>query len=247
MSSPSTFECFGLVIHGYNADEALKRIDQNISEGRASMIVTANPEILLEAKNNSAYWNVLRQADLRLVDGIALKFAGWLAGTNPKRLTGVDLAERLLQESVQRGWKVALLGAGPGVADKAAWDIRKAYPELSVLSEQGGKVGKDGEDDETGADARFRLTQYAPDVLFVALSFPGQESWIARYLADFPSVKIAIGVGGTFDYWAGEKKRAPKFLQSIGLEWLWRLIKEPSRWKRIVRAVIIFPFVYLFS
>jgi len=247
MSSPSTFECFGLVIHGYGADEALKRIDQNISEGRATMIVTANPEILLEAKKNTAYWNVLRQADLRLVDGVALTFVGWLSGINTKRLTGVDFAERLLQEAVRRGWRVALIGAGPGVADKAAWDIRKAYPELSVLSEQGGKVKKNGEDDEAGAEARFRLTQYAPDLLLVALSFPGQESWIARYLADFPSVKVAIGIGGTFDYWAGDKQRAPHLLRTFGLEWLWRLVKEPSRWKRIIRAVIVFPVKYLFS
>jgi len=245
MSTPSTFECFGLVIQGYPAEEILRRIDQNASEGRQTMIVTANPEILLEGKKDPEYWNTLRQADLRLVDGIALKFAGWIAGTNPVRLSGVDLSESLLQAATQRGWKVAMVGGDPGNADKAAWEIRKAYPSLSIFAERGGIVNADGTDDEAGEEMLFRLTQFAPDLLLVGFGHPRQERWIARHLHDLPSVKVAVGVGGTIDYWSGIKRRAPLWMRNFGLEWLYRLIKEPSRWKRIGRAVFVFPYIFL--
>ncbi len=247
MSFPSTFDCFGLVIHGFSADEALKRADLTLKHGGQVFIVTANPEILLNARRDPAYWEILRQAELRLVDSFGLKMAGLFSGALPKRLTGVDFAERLLQESLKRGWKVGLIGGEPGVADKAAWKIREAYPDLLVMAEAGGRVLSDGRDDEAGAEARMRLTQYAPDLLLVAFGHPKQEAWIVRYLNEFPSVKIAMGVGGTLDYWSEIKLRAPVFMREIGLEWLWRLCQEPYRWKRIFNAVLVFPIRFLMS
>lgn len=243
MSSVSnkTFNCFGLVIQGYDVRTAIERLGERISRGEQTVVVTANPEILLEAKRSPKYWETLHRADLRLVDGIALKFVGWIRGAKPTRVTGVDFAEALLQESVSRGWKVALLGGDAGNADKAAWNIRKAYPSLALFAERGGIVGADGSDDEQNAEMLYRLTQFAPDVLLVGFGHPKQEFWISRHLAEFPSVKIAVGIGGTIDYWSGTKRRAPKLFRSFGLEWLWRLLMEPSRWKRITRAVFVFP------
>lgn len=219
----------------------LIRMDDNIAHGIQTMIVTANPEILLEAQRNPAYWSTLRQADVRCVDGFGLQLVGFLKGARPCRIAGVELAERLLQTAVQRQWSVALIGGDPGNADKAAWMMREAYPQLRIFSERGGMVLPNGEDDEAGSEMRFRLTQFAPDILLIGFAFPGQESWIARHLSDFPSVKVVVGIGGTIDYWSGAKKRAPQLFRSLGLEWLWRLIQEPQRWKRIVRAVIVFP------
>ncbi len=247
MSSPSTFECFGLVIHGYDVEETIRRIDQNLHEGRSTVIVTANPEILLSAKRDSSYWNVLRQADLRLVDGIALKFAGWLSGANPKRATGVDIAKCLLQESSARNWKIAIIGGDPRNAIKAAWNIQKSHPNLSVFAEHGGIIQTDGSDDEHGEELRYRLTQYAPDILLIGFGHPKQEMWIARNLTEFPSVKVAIGIGGTIDYWSGIKQRAPHWMRRIGIEWFFRLIHEPKRWRRISRAVLVFPIVFLWD
>jgi len=247
MSSRSTFTCFGLVIHGYGPEEAFLRIDDGLAHGKQAMIVTANPEILLEAKRNPGYWQVLRRAELRLVDSFGLKLAGIISGSRPTRMSGVEFAEHLLQEAVKRGWRVAFIGGAAGVADKAAWEIRKAYPTLVLTAEQGGRVGHDGQDDEAGAEARFRLTQFAPDILLVGFGHPKQETWIMKYLAELPSVKIAIGVGGTLDYWSGTKRRAPRMFQTLGLEWLWRLAKEPNRWKRILNAVIVFPLVFLWD
>lgn len=242
-----TFSCFGLVLHGFSLHEALRRIDTVNADGKQAFVVTANPEILLAAKRNPAYWQTLNQADLRLVDGYGLKLLANLKGARPKRVTGVAFAEALLQTAHERHWKVALLGGAHGVADKAAWDIRQSYPDLQVLAEEGGTVSATGSEDEQTADAKFRLTQYAPDVLLVAFGHPKQEAWIARNLAELPSVKVAVGVGGTFDYWAGTKKRAPVLMQVMGLEWLWRLALEPSRFKRIWNAVVVFPFTAIIS
>ncbi|MCC7357198.1 WecB/TagA/CpsF family glycosyltransferase [Candidatus Uhrbacteria bacterium] len=240
-----TFTCFGLVIHGFSLVQILDAIQKRMETGQASMVVTTNPEILLAAKQQPSYWNILRQADLRLVDGFGLQLVGWFKGARPTRITGVTLAEAILQQAVVHQWKIGLVGGKPGNADKAAWNIRKDYPSLTVYAEQGGSVSMEGIMDEEGNEALFRLTQQAPDVLLIAFGHPKQEQWIVRHLASMPSVKLAIGVGGTFEYWAGDVKRAPKILQKIGLEWLWRLVQQPSRFGRIWNAVIRFPWAAL--
>lgn len=244
MSSPS-FECFGLVIHGLDWDKAKERLDQSIVRNERTWIVTANPEILLEAKRNPNYWQILRQADLRLVDGFGLKLVGWLLGSSPARLTGVDLCDHLLDEAESHNWLVAFLGGEQGEGDKAAWNQRERHLKLRVITETGGKVNPDGTGDAANDEAIHRLTMQAPDILFVAYGHPKQEAWIARNADAFPSVKIVVGVGGTFNYWSGQASRAPKTVRSLGLEWLWRLIHEPSRWKRIWNAVIVFPLTVL--
>ncbi|MEO5927382.1 MAG: WecB/TagA/CpsF family glycosyltransferase [Patescibacteria group bacterium] len=245
MQSPSTFECFGLVIHGLDWGKVKERLDQAVGHNERLWIVTANPEILLEAKRNPTYWQTLRQADLRLVDGVGLKLVGWLLGASPSRLTGVDLCDNLLKEAETRGWLVAFLGGEDGEGDKAAWEKRKQYPKLRIITEAGGRVNPDGTGDEANDEAVQRLTMQAPDVLFVANGHPKQEAWIARNADALPSVKLVVGVGGTFNYWAGTSKRPPSMIRSLGLEWLWRLIHEPKRWKRIWNAVVVFPFVVM--
>jgi len=243
----SSFDCFGLVIRGLGFGEFLEQADKLAGMGKQTMAVTANPEILLYAKKHPDYWNILRQADFRLVDSFGLQLAGRVKGARPSRLTGVDLAWKLCETAQARGWKVGLIGSQPGVADKAAWKLRQTFPQLQVMAEQGGGIHPDGTDDETGAEARYRLTHFAPDVLLVAFGHPRQEAWIARHLHDMPSVKIAVGVGGTLDFWADTRKRAPGWMRSLGLEWFYRLIREPRRWKRILDAVIVFPLAVLFD
>lgn len=205
------------------------------------MAVTTNPEILLYARQHPDYWNILRQADFRLVDSFGLQLVGRLKGARPARQAGVDLAWRICETAQERGWKVGLIGGQASIADKAAWKLRQSFPSLQVMAEQGGEVMADGTDDEAGAEARYRLTHFAPDVLFVAFGHPRQEAWIARNLHDMPSVKLALGIGGTLDFWSGTKKRAPDWMRRLGLEWLYRLIREPRRWKRIFDAVVVFP------
>jgi N-acetylglucosaminyldiphosphoundecaprenol N-acetyl-beta-D-mannosaminyltransferase len=108
-------------------------------------------------------------------------------------------------------------------------------------------VNADGTSDEKTEDAMTRITLFAPEILLVGFGHPKQERWIANNLHQFPSVKIVVGVGGTFDVWAGRIFRAPKWLRALGLEWLWRLMQEPKRFRRIWNAVIVFPYAWLVS
>jgi N-acetylglucosaminyldiphosphoundecaprenol N-acetyl-beta-D-mannosaminyltransferase len=247
MFTPSTFECFGLVIHGFGWDRLKERIEENLKAAHLTWIVTANPEILLEARHDPSYWQALRDADLRIVDGFGLQLIGRASGAKTIRLTGVELADHVVLMAELRGWKVALLGGLEGEADKAAWELRKRHPSLQVIVEQGGRIELDGQGDDATEEALQRLTMEAPDVLLVAFGHPRQERWIARHLGEFPTLKVVIGVGGTFNYWAGKMKRAPSWARRIGLEWAWRLAAEPKRWKRIWNAVVVFPFTATFE
>lgn len=241
MSRLSNFNCFGLVIHGLGREEIISRIETSEGHGGRIWIVTANPEILLAAKYNAGYWQVLNSADLRIVDGFGLQIAGWLKGASPQRQSGVELAEILLERAARKNQKVVFLGGQAGAADKASWIMRDKYLNLKISAIQGGLVGPDGHGDAAMDVAMRDLQSESPDILFVAFGHPKQEAWIAKNLPDLPSVKIIMGVGGAFDFWSGKIKRAPAFLRACGLEWLWRLCKQPERWRRIFNAVVVFP------
>ncbi|MFA6160690.1 MAG: WecB/TagA/CpsF family glycosyltransferase [Patescibacteria group bacterium] len=248
MNTASTFNCFGLVIHGYDLNYILTEIATRSSQGLSTWIVTANPEILLKAKKDPAYWEVLRQADLRIVDGQGLQFAGMYKGAKPKRVAGVDLAEALSKLSLEKHWTVALLGGLSNEStDKAAWYLRRKYSNLSVFAENGGRVSDEGTLDEKAEASLTHLVEIEPDVVLVSLGFPKQDHWITRYRNRLPKTKVFIGVGGTVDFWAGDAKRAPKWIQSIGFEWFWRLLTQPWRWKRIWNALVIFPLTVVFD
>lgn len=241
MPLPATFECFGLVIHGFGWPEVRLRLEDACSRGEPLWILTANPEILLTAKRRPEYWQTLRQTDLRLVDGVGLQYIGRLFRAAPVRLSGVDLAENILEHAEVRGWRVAFVGGAVGVADRAAWNIRRRYPTLRIIAEHGGVIDDRGEGDAAAEEAAHRLTLESPEVLLVAFGHPKQEAWIRRRMTEFPSVRVVVGVGGTFDYWAETHVRAPHWMRRIGLEWVWRLFCEPKRWKRIIDAVLFFP------
>lgn len=220
-----------------------RSIEETIDKG--GWIVTANPEILLYAHRHPEYREILKQADQRTADGFGLW--GWLKlnRQNAKRVTGVDLSEHLVQDAWKKGWKVGLFGGEFDEAQEAAVGLREAYPDLDIYVEKGGRVNNDGTADAQNDEALQRMIQFGPQVLLVAFGHPRQESWIARHRNDFPELKAVAGVGGTFNFWAGRSKRAPKFLQMVGLEWFWRLMNEPSRWRRILDAVIVFPWTVL--
>ncbi len=222
-------------------EEAWRVIEQRACANKPTMVVTANSEILWHARRHPAYWHVLQRADLRLVDSFGLKLVGLLSGALPVRLTGIEFTQQLLQVALRKRWRVALIGGAPGVAKQAAEWLDTIYPNLILHTEYGGAIQDHGSDDVAGASSRARLKQFAPDVLLVAFGHPKQEAWIAKHLPDFTSVKIAVGIGGAIDYWAAIKTRAPSLLQTLGLEWLWRLGREPKRWRRIIRAVLLFP------
>lgn len=233
----------GVPIEGDGWEEIARRLDQ----GMNLWIVTANPEILLRAKKDKAYRDVISEADVRTVDGVGLFFVMNVLRRKTERLTGVELAEHLLQYAWKHHLRVGLMGGEFGEAHDAAEHIREAYPDLEVLVEQGERVAEDGSEDGPTEAARERMMIFSPQILLVAFGHPRQERWIASHRSDFADLRAAVGVGGTFNFWAGRVKRAPSWMRAIGLEWVWRLIQEPKRWKRIWNAVVVFPLAVIFD
>jgi N-acetylglucosaminyldiphosphoundecaprenol N-acetyl-beta-D-mannosaminyltransferase len=245
---PQTATVFTVPIEGGSLKQILDFIFKSSpdSKNSAAWIVTANPEILLQARTKPDYASALKQADYRSVDGFGLQALLRIIGFDVARVTGVALSEALIHEAANRNWKVGFIGGDPGVASQVANYWQTQEPRLQVVHEEGGLIGPDGQGDAVEEEAVHRLVLEAPDVLLVA--FGGgtkQEQWILRRLPGLPSVKAIVGVGGAFDFWTGRIRRAPTFMQKIGLEWLWRLLQQPKRIGRIIRATIVFPIFFL--
>jgi N-acetylglucosaminyldiphosphoundecaprenol N-acetyl-beta-D-mannosaminyltransferase len=240
MTPSNHTEFFGIPVDGLTMEEIISRVES--SSARPFWIVTANPEILLFAKREPSYADTLRRADLRMVDGTGLSVMGRLRGARLTRVTGVDLAEELARWAAKNNRSVALIGGErTDVAIRALHSLQAKIPGLRGIAEHGGLITRDGEGDVMTDDACMRISLSDPAVIFVAFGHPKQERWIERYRHEFPNARAIIGVGGTLEYWAGTAKRAPGYIRAIGMEWLYRLITEPKRWKRIWDAVVVFP------
>ena len=186
-------------------------------------VVTPNPEILVLASDDVKYKNVLNGAKLALPDGIGVMIASRLLSKPLREVVhGVDLMESLCKEVSKRPITVGFLGAGPHVAELTAECLREKYPGLKI--------------NFTETEWNFEKKHPETDILFVAFGSPKQEIWIAENLSRLP-VKVAIGVGGAFDFVSGKVRRAPVFVRKLGLEWLFRLIIEPWRIKRQLRLI----------
>lgn len=186
--------------------------------GEKYYVVTPNPELLVIANKDKYYKNILNDAKLALPDGVGVMLGAYLLGTPLKqRIAGADLVKSLCNHVSKQPITVGFLGAGPNVAEKTSECLQKLYPGL--------RVGfAESEWDES-------LKTKKVDILFVAFGSPKQEIWIKNNLKNLP-VKVAIGVGGAFDFISGKVVRAPKVLRKLGLEWLFRLIIQPWRIKR---------------
>lgn len=206
-------------------------------------IITTNPEILLYAKDNPSYQKTLNSASLRLVDSFGLQKISIRKGLQTIRIPGADLAYELVRYAHTRHESIALIGGGARSSSTPALEkLQHDFKGLQGIARDGGIVSIDGVGDEANRIARTHIAIANPSILLVGFGHPKQERWIERYRHEFPSVRVFIGVGGTFEYWSGIIPRAPKWMRSIGMEWFYRLIREPSRWKRILRAVFLFPF-----
>lgn len=203
-------------------------------------IATPNPEMLLEARRNPHFKKILQQTDLNIPDGIGIIMASRLLKKPlPERITGVDFMLSLC-ETFAGTHKVFLLGAAAGIAEKVKYQLDAKIPHLQIVGTHSGSPAPEEE------KIICRLIQKSDaEILFVAFGAPKQELWIARNLHYLTSVRLVMGVGGAFDFLAGVRKRAPRFVQKLGLEWLYRLSQEPSRLRRIFNATVKFPFVFL--
>jgi len=218
-------EILGVRVDNLSFEEAIGKAEEFLNDGKQHYIATVNPEFIVSAQKDKRFREILNQADLAIADGVGLVWASRFLGASLKqRIAGVDLMERICQQAALKQRTVFLLGAQPGVACQAAANLKKKYPGL--------KIGAAEESFSGGSE-----------IIFIALGAPKQEKWISENLKKFPSVKLAMGVGGAFDFISGRIPRAPKILRKAGLEWLWRLVIQPSRIKRIFKAVVVFPWL----
>lgn len=233
--SPARICILGVAIDNIDEMGALERISAYVTSGQPHHVVTVNPEFVMEARRNPVFRRVLAAADLATPDGVGLVLvARWRGMPLRGRVTGVALTEQIAALAAREGWSLFLLGAQPGIAERAAAVLQERNPGLRIA---GCYAGSPRPADEDALVARVVAAQ--PDVLLVAYGHPAQDLWIARNQPRL-RVPVAIGVGGVFDYMAGAVPRAPAWMRRLGLEWMYRLIRQPWRWRRIVEAVPLF-------
>jgi N-acetylglucosaminyldiphosphoundecaprenol N-acetyl-beta-D-mannosaminyltransferase len=225
-------------------NEAVCRVSVMLAEPRqrAAHVVTMNAQFVEIAHQEDRFADLLRRADLSVADGLSLVWASrWLGKFVPERVAGADLMVRLCETAAASGKTVYFLGGSPGAASCAASRLIREFPLLSIVGVDCPPKGFLDNPDECIRVAS-RIESAKPDLLFVGLGAPKQEYWIERY-AYLPA-KVMMGIGGSFEFLAGFRKRAPLVIQKIGCEWFWRLCMEPRRlWKRYLVGNTIFLFV----
>lgn len=227
MSKKDKADILGAYVDIVNTGQALQKIKELGRDGHPSHVITLNAEIVYQAQEDPDLLRIINEADLVTPDGIGIVWAGKKLGYPfQERVTGIDLLYQLCSEAAKEGWRVYLLGAAPGVAEEAGRKLCAAYPGLPVCGCHDGYFS-----DQEMEALIAEICETQPDILFVALGAPKQEFWIKQYKQQL-NVPVSIGVGGSFDVVAGIKERAPQWVIKANLEWLYRLLKEPSRFKR---------------
>lgn len=219
---------------------AVRAVLDRLRQGRRTFVVTANPEFVMLARTDAELRRIASSADLVVPDGTGILVASRLLGDPlPGRAPGRLIVDALAAHATSLGASFFLLGAAPGVAERAGRQLAERHPDLDVVGAYAGSPHPEDDDGVAG-----RVAEAAPLVLLVAYGMPAQERWIARNLARLPSVRVAMGVGGVFDQLAGIAPVPPRPVHAIGLEWLWRLAREPRRWRR-QRALPLFALLVL--
>ena len=212
-----------------NMDEFMNRmIYPRLMNQKKTFVVTANPEIVEYANEHKDYKDIIISADYITPDGVGIIMASkWLNQPLQERITGFDLMNELFRVADEKALKVYLLGAEENVIEAAALKVKELYPGLELVGYNHGYI--DIKDDALPKS----IAELEPDIILTALGFPRQEKWVSRHYALF-NKGLFMGVGGSFDVLAGKVNRAPVFWQKMRLEWLYRLIQQPSRWKRML-------------
>lgn len=232
----------GIPVDDITYTEALEHVIRFLQSRHPHQIVTVNPEFIMTAQHNATSCEVLQHADLATPDGFGIILAAhWLGTPLRERVTGVELSNRIAQLAANQGYRIFLLGAAPGIAEQAAAVLQTRYTNLTIAGCYSGSPHPRHE-----PFLRQIIAAAQPDILLVAYGHPAQDIWIARN-QPYLRIPIAMGVGGLFDYLSGHVPFAPAWIRRIGLEWLYRLIYQPNRWRRILVAVPLFTWTVLRS
>ena len=222
----------GINFDNLTLEQAAEKGAEMLRENKFHYVVTPNPEFILAAEKDASFRDLLNAADLVIPDGIGVIYSARILGTPlPERVPGIEFAAKMLEQLNEMGGRLFLLGAKPGVAEKAGENILAQFPNIVLCGTQDGYF-KDEE------DVILKVAAARPDLMFVCLGAPKQEKWMARW-GQHSGAKMAIGLGGVLDVYAGNVERAPESWQKLGLEWAYRLKKEPQRFGRMARLPLV--------
>ncbi len=255
-----TLSLLGVRLDNLTQSAALIQAADFLQGKEQRTVFTPNPEMLVKADGDPYFKKVLNSSNLNICDGFGLRL---LSGFSLQRLTGVDFMLALCRLAEEKGKLIYLIGSGrDDVVKKTAERLQKKFPKLKIAGYDKGPVINEklqfdgsastiGQYNNSGLEINLndntmlieKIKSAVPDILFVAFGMGKQEKWIYENASHLTSVKIAVGVGGAFDYISGNVPRAPLLLRKIGLEWAYRLVKQPQRLKRIWRAAVVFPFL----
>lgn len=239
----------GVNIDKLTLKDAEERVESFLNSNNINTIYTPNTEIVMKAKKDDSLKKILNNGDLVIPDGIGLVYASKIKKKAlPERVTGFDLSIKILDMANKKGCSLFLVGGKPGIADMAVENIKKQYPNINIVGShhgyfKGTHLGYKEHEEE--AKVLNKIKESKPDIIFVGFGAPRSEKWIHEN-KDKLNCKVIIGNGGTIDILAGTVKRAPEVYQKLGLEWLYRLIKDPKRIKRQM-VLPLFALIVLFS
>ena len=228
LEPPEQFPVLGLPVH--LLDDYDSWLGTRLRQRSGSHVVTLNAEMAIQAEHDDDLASIIRKAELVIPDGSGVILYLWLQGRRQRRCPGIELAESALRQAGKLGEScpVFFYGGAPGIAQKAAQIWQQQLPELALAGIEDGYLSPEAEQ-----ELKVTLETKQPKLILVGLGVPRQELWIAQHRYLCPDA-VWIGVGGSFDIWAGVKSRAPVWLRDNHLEWLYRLYQEPWRWRRMM-------------
>lgn len=226
---PRSVRILGVRLDNVTSDDAVARIVAMALRGSPHHVMTVNPEFIMIAQQDAIFRATLEKATLCIADGVGVLWASRLLKRPlAERITGVDTVNKIAPLAARHGIRIFLLGAAPGVAEQTARILEARNPGLIIAGWYSGSPRPEEEE-----DICRRIESAHPHILLVAFGAPKQDLWIARTQSRL-GIPVAIGVGGTFDFIAGIAVRAPQWMQAMGMEWLYRLVREPWRWRRMM-------------
>ncbi len=225
--SNSSVKILGYGVDDYDFEQAL-----DYAQNSGGQVVTINPEMILTAQKSPEFSQIINDAELVIPDGVGVQIGLKMLGHKVERIPGIEFGHSLLMRYARLNKSVALVGAKPEVVESAIANLKNEIPDLNIVYAHDGYFTNDEE-------IINEITSASPELILVALGSPKQEFFIKALKSRLPK-SLMIGLGGSFDVWAGVVKRAPKIYQKLGLEWLYRTVKEPQRLKRIFPTLPLF-------